>query len=459
MIAPRLSRPLLAAAALAACGLPAGAQITGSLPQGHPMKDGSGGAFGATGSFSGGLGGFGRTGFGRTGFGRTGFGTGLGGFGFNRGIYGGGFFPGVYGVGYPVGVGGYYLNGLGPYGYGVGFTPTPYGAAVAQYGPFVGVSPGLGGATFGPPGTGVGTLGPVLNPGYGPGFGYGTPGYGYGGYGYGSVTPGVGPVAPAVAGVGVNPAFGNPVIGEALREEADRWRAPIDLGDAGPLPAAPRPAGERELADALKEERAGDLAFGELDFRKALAHYRRAAEAAPTRGEPLYRAAFARIALGQFAAAGEDLRRALNLNPSLPVSGPTLAELFGPRHTIARTAALGGVAELARGDVRDADRLFLLGATMHANGDDRAREIFEAAWRLTGGRPHLRPYLDPVTVEFGPARDAVIEEAPADPADPAPLSAPAPQLGGPEPDGIEPALGVDLPPDVVNDAAADRPLR
>ncbi|MEM9704154.1 MAG: hypothetical protein AAF907_17070, partial [Planctomycetota bacterium] len=201
----------------------------------------------------------------------------------------------------------------------------------------------------------------------------------------------VGPLGPVEPGP-------NAVLNDALREEADRWRAPINLGDAGPLPAADRAPDERELAAALGDERAGDLAFAELNYRRALSHYRRAIAAAPTRGDAFYRSAFARLALGQFAAASEDLRRAVELNPTLPQAGPSLRELFGPEHSIARTAALGGIADHAREDVRDADRLFLLGATMHANGDDRSREIFEAAWRLTGGRPHLRPYLDPVRI-------------------------------------------------------------
>ena len=442
MTTPALLRSLLGATVLAAVAAPAGAQITGSLPSGHPMKDGGvgGGAFGSTGSF-------GRSGFGG-GVGLRGFGAGGG---FNRGVFGGGVFNsgvynrGFYGGGfyggYPFGAPGF---GYGGYGYG-GYGPGYYG---------YGITPPV----FAP-GVAVGTgLGPVLLPGYGNFTATVDPNSIYGGNpnafnsrgraleraaGYGPIAPGPVPAA----GFGVNP-----VLDGALREEADRWRAPIDLGDAGPPPAAPRPADERELADALRDERSGDEAFRELNFRRALSFYQRAAAAAPTRGEPLYSAAFARIALGQFAAAGEDLRRAVALNPSLPVSGPTLRELFGPNHSIARTAALGGVAEYARADVRDVDRLFLLGATMHASGDDRAREIFEAAWRLTGGRPHLRPYLDPARVEFAAGSlDAATGDAPA-----APLAAPSPQpefpeAGSPEPPAFDPG---DLDPSLEFDPAA-----
>ena len=452
-----LFRPLSAAALAAGLSLsaaPAPAQITGSLPAGHPMKDGSTGRFGATfnngGAFGGGT--FGRSNFG---------GANFGGLGVGRGFVGGGFVGGVGGFGFP-GVG---YGGFGFPGYGYGFNPyltnfslTPYGAAVNQYGPFVGVSPGVGGATFGPPGTGAATLGPGLGfGGYGPGYG----GYGYGGYGAGGYpTVPVG-IDPSAAGTRLPAAVNaNPVLGAEFREQAERWRAPLNMGDAGPLPPEARPADERELADAIREERSGDEAFSQANFRKALAHYRRAVDAAPTRGESLYRSALARIALGQWAAAGDDLRRALTLNPSLPTTGPTLRELLGGRHAIARASVLGGVAELARGDVRDADRLFLLGATMHADGDDRAREIFEAAWRLTGGRPYLRPYLDPVAVEFG--APAAADPASDDLADAAPM----PEAAPPARDDRELSLpDLDPPADlggengIIDADGTDRPIR
>ncbi|NNJ24158.1 hypothetical protein [Alienimonas chondri] len=427
-------RPLLAAAALSAVGFCASAEtaaaqgtgITGSLPDSHPMKDGGTGEgpFGATGSFTrsgGGIGGIGSGGL-RGGFGGRGY---LGGSRFGYGNYYG--FGNYYGYGggaayYPYGIGSYanpvvglnqggaylvpgpvpyYGLGYGGYGYGLGNNYLGYPAYGGRYTNYGGNPNAF-------------TMGPHRNSGAG--------------FNSGFNGAGLDVAGPAVGPLGAGP---NPALDEAFREQADRWRAPIDLGDAGPLPGVPRPADERELAEALRDERAADEAFSRLDYRKALTLYRRAADVAPTRGEPLYKSAFARIALGQFAAAGEELRRAVALNPALPTTGPTLREMFGPDHSIARTAALGGVAEHARADVRDPDRLFLLGAAMHANGDDRAREIFEAAWRLTGGRPHLRPYLDPVKVNFGSPAGS--------PADLAPLAAPAP-AESPASDADEPTV-------------------
>ena len=338
-----------------------------------------------------------RPGFGYGGFGYGGFG---GGFGYGPRYGGFGYYPGGYGGVFPTGFG---LNGLN-----TGYVP---------YGPIVAAAPGAVGVGYGP----------LLPGGYGYGGGYGGYGGGYGGYGYGggSVAVGVG----AAGAAGLNPTgavvggnFGpNPAIADALREDADRWRGPVNLGDADPLPAAERPATERELAESLQAERRGDEAFASLEYHAAARAYREAAEQAPTRGEPLYRLAFARIATGDYPEAGDALRRAVALNPSLPTTGPGLAELWGDGNALARTEAVGRLAEYARADVRDPDRLFLLAAVMHAGGDSRAREIFEAAWRLTGGRPYLRAYLDPVAVRDleRAADEGGADDAPAAPPLPA----------------------------------------
>ena len=351
----------------------------------------------------------------------TRLGGGFGGFG---GGYHGGFGYGPYYGGYG-GFGGYGV-GLTPFGGYGGFRPTygvgpywgPYGAT---YPTQLGAAVGYAGFGYGPVVTAPGAAAVGVGP------------YGYGGAGYGGAT--YGPSYPVGVGVGAGPVVGgvnptgaviggnfgpNPAIAEGLRDEADRWRGPVDLGDAGPLPAAERPPTERELAEALREERRGDEAFAALDYREAIRRYRAAAEAAPTRGETLYRLGFARLAVGDFAEAGDNLRRAVELNPSLPNAGPTLDDLLGGGNRLAKTSLLSAVAELARADVRDPDRLFLLAAAMHASGDSRAREIFEAAWRLTGGRPWLRAYLDPVDVDFTPAaseEDLPVLPEPTDDAD------------------------------------------
>ena len=341
------------------------------------------------------------------GFGRRGFGGFYGSGFFNRGgfIYG----RGVFGPGVVFGSNGF--NSFGPFpAYGFGF---PYGGFGVGYGiPFgygytyTGLDYGNGyGITPGP--HGLPLYGPVVTPATAPVAG--VAGYGLGGANINAL---------AAAGVGLGGAALNPVAPvvdarpvENLQAQAlaDNWRrdplraAPGEnLGDLadGAVRRVPRDPTERELADALREERLGDEAFRNGDGTRALNHYRRAADLAPTRGESLYRRGIAELALGNYAGAGDSLRRAVAANPSLPTTGPTLRDLFGPGSDLPRLSMMSRVAEFTRADVRDPDRLFLLAVTMHANGDDRSREIFEAAWRLTGGRPHLRPFLDPVAVNF-----------------------------------------------------------
>ena len=224
---------------------------------------------------------------------------------------------------------------------------------------------------------------PALGPYYGPYWPAGSTGqYGdpYGPWG----TVGAGPFArPAAVPALVNAV---PVAGAASREEAGRWRTPALPNDA-PADAA------NALPIAARETAAGDAAFADLRLPVALAHYDRAAAAEPDRGGHLYRAALARTASGEWADAAADLRRALELDPTLPATGPTLLDLFGDGRAAALPAAVGRAAEHARADPRDPDRLFLLAATLRAAGDDRAGDLAAAAWRLTGGAPHLRPYL------------------------------------------------------------------
>ena len=228
---------------------------------------------------------------------------------------------------------------------------------------------------------------PALGPYYGPNLPVGVTGQYGDPYGpWGAVPVGVSRSAfgppPAV------PALVNaePVAGADLIAAAAGWRA-------GPAGGGPPPVAAAAAPDADGTRDAGDAAFAREDLLAAVTHYDRAVAADPGRGDVLYRAALARLALGRWSAAGTDLRRALALDPALPATGPTLGKLFGPGAEAAVTGAVAAAADHARADPRDPDRLFLLAAAMRAAGDGRAADIAAAAARLSGGAAHLRPYL------------------------------------------------------------------
>ena len=346
--------------------------------------------------------------------------------------------------GYSGGGAGY--GGTG-YGAGYGYTPsyggfgrTPSYAGFGSFNRLRGVRPG---ATFNF---------------YTPGFGYGFGGYGYGlpYYGYGvppvvvTVPPVVNYVTPEVyqplgpggfnAG-GFNPGPVDPLLAEEAREADRRWNGAVDAGDPPP-PERVLPSSPQAVAEALEAERKGDEWFRRNEYGKAYGEYRRAVAVAPDRGPARFRKGFALAVLTEFDRARFEFRRALELDPSLPTTGPTLEELFGDGNAIARTAFIGKVARYAREDVRDPDRLFLLGVVMHAAGDPRAGEVFEAAWRLGDDAAGVSAYLNPVEVLDGVP---VGEEPEGEPLDLQLPPLPAPD-GGEEGDDGEPGAPADPPP-------------
>ena len=361
--------------------------------------------------------------------------------------YGGG-----YGTGYGRGFGGSY----GPSYGGFGRTPSygGFGDANLHRGRFPSGSfntfvPSYGGFGFG--GLGYGGLG----------YGYGYSAFGYGGLGYGyglpyygggvpplvvSIPPTVNYVTPEVyqplgpdygPGYGpagpVDPLLADPLLADTAREADRRWNGPVDAGDPPP-PELVQPSSPQAVAEALEAERRGDEWFRRVEYGKAYGEYRRAVAVAPDRGPSRFRKGYALAALNEYERAVFEFRRGLELDPSLPTTGPTLVEMFGEGNDIARTAFIGRIARYAREDVRDPTRLFLLGVVMHAAGDPRAAEVFEAAWRLGGDSAGVAAYLNPVEV-----RDGV-------PVEPEPV----------EPEPIEPAPGdVDIPPLPAPDAGGD----
>ncbi|HEX6984966.1 MAG TPA: tetratricopeptide repeat protein, partial [Planctomycetaceae bacterium] len=270
---------------------------------------------------------------------------------------------GVGGTGSPYGYS--YAPFLYPYGYGYGFGyEGVYGPGLSYYrgpAPFSGINPPI-----------------YVFPPVGYGFGYG--GYGFGGYGYGSAWYPVGP---------------DPLNNRLLQEQYDSdWaRLSAELADRAlknvddPRPgttAVPVPSTPEAKLKSLRYQAQGDEAFANQDYAKALDRYKAAASAAKDDGRAYFKAGYAFVALGRFASAIEYFKRGLAVEPALAAIGPTPDELYGD-HQLAWTAHLGRVTRWVREDIRDAQRVFLLGLLLHFDGDTRAREFLEKAWQLSGG--------------------------------------------------------------------------
>lgn len=309
-----------------------------------------------------------------------------------------------FGGGYP----GYVLPGYG------GYAPYPYGG----YGivsPFSYLGGGFIGSSYGvyagP------TIGIYSGPVYGP-----APLFGYGpAYAPGYVPSSVIGGSPATIPGGV---FNNSVTDRTRQENRRRWLGGIDR-DPVPKSAArlPKPSGTAAKLKSLRVEVQGNAAFRRQDYPHAIKRYRQAISAAEDRAEPYFRLGLVFAATGNYLSAVKQIRRGLEIDPTWPQTGLSLEESFGASNRLARLSTIRGVADWVREDIRDPDRLFLLGVLLHFNDDDaQAKPFFETALRLAAEGEHIKLFLRPPAKspkdKNSPAR--VIPPAPADPRPPVP---------------------------------------
>lgn len=239
------------------------------------------------------------------------------------------------------------------------------------------------------------------------GFGYGPFDYGpgpglYGGYYFGPEgflpPPAYGPPPPFPMPdpwLEPNP-FAVPI--DPLLPGDPGWNHPWAVEPAAE--PAPQPVAESTPAARLKSIRAqarGDLWFRRQQYHHARDRYKTAVQDAGDRPEARVRLALTHAALGSYGSAVRELKIALQLNPALPSVGESLDDLFGPDNQMAKLSLISRVSAWVRQDLRDPDRLFLLGALLYFNGDaEKAMPLLEAARRFGGPAEHVQAFLDPV---------------------------------------------------------------
>ncbi|MCY2962332.1 MAG: hypothetical protein NT069_01555 [Planctomycetota bacterium] len=172
---------------------------------------------------------------------------------------------------------------------------------------------------------------------------------------------------------------------------------------------------------SLRLQAQGDDLLRRAEYLPAVGKYRQAAQAAPDLSEPRLRMGIALAAMGELSQGVVHLKRGLNLDPEWPKHGPGLEELFGPHNEIARVTLLGRASGWVRQDIRDPDRLFLLGVLLYFNEDvEPARKFFETAMELTEGTSPAGRFLEPHQVS-----NAARKRVPS-PAEPTEKSTPSP---------------------------------
>lgn len=298
---------------------------------------------------------------------------------------------------------------------------------------------------------------PYFPPGYWGGYassGY-VPVYGYGGAGYGFFAGTVVPVPVwGYAGPGYYGAFGlygtpgfsvpypdyalarqpwtmTEPLQDAMRENAERWGE--NLPDVPPDPVV-RPVAPSSTAARLKGIEAqtrADAAIRRQEWLQAYRHLKTSIDAAPDRPESHLRLGLVLVAMQQFESGITSLKRAAVLDPSLGTSIPSMVDIFGPDSDAVQNSLAHKVIEYVQRDVRDPDRLFLLGVVLRMQNDPRSREVLETGLRLAGRGQHFAALLKPATIIPTSAPVNVPQPNPAIP----PRTLPAP----PEPSLTDPA--------------------
>lgn len=146
-------------------------------------------------------------------------------------------------------------------------------------------------------------------------------------------------------------------------------------------------------ARSLQLQAEGDRWLREGQNVKAYLRYLEAQREAEDRGEVYFRQAFVLVAMGRYSHAVSKLKRGLQVDPKYPQNGQTLDDVYGVENVEQKVDYLQRVSDWANSDVRDTDRLFLVGALLHFDEDLRAGEFLAAAAKLGGRGPHLQAFL------------------------------------------------------------------
>lgn len=335
--------------------------------------------------------------------------------------------------GYMPGTNGFYkpswgVSSFSRFGHGFGGFSSGY----ARFGfPGFGFS-GYGYSSFG----GFGGLnyyqGPVGGPWIAP-YGYGYTSFGYPNFGptYSYI-----PMAPIVQQahplwIGRDP-FDNAAIQEWMPGNGQPQNNPA----AQPAPPPEevelliKPSNAEAKRKSIRYQAQGDEYFAKQNYLQAFARYKQAVGAAADRPEPRYRMAVALAAMNEFPLAADELKRTVRVDPGLPRHGDRLDDVFGANNNLAKNSMLQKAAAWVREDIRDPNRLFLMGALLHFNEDrDKAQTLFQTADLLAGSPDYVRAFLKPP--EAGPRENI--------PARPQPQALPPAPIPNPPPDAPEPA--------------------
>lgn len=295
-------------------------------------------------------------------------------------------------------------------------------------------------------------------PGYGPGWGvsyYNSP-FGYSSQSYSSISYGVpgfsfGYSAPLVSTNFYSPGWSGPNWGVPLYAPLPIYATPPStplpelpqwmFDDAGidrnggrkaqPLSQTNRgliqPSTPEAQLRSVRLQDVGDRLMARLDYAAAAQSYAKSLQAAPDRAAPYVRLGLAKAARGDFRGAVSYLKQMSEVDPTHPTQVDSLERILGEQNGVAKVQLKQRVADWTKTDVRDPDRIFLLGVLLFLDGDDRFRTLLETAQKIDGDQPYLRAFLDSTPVQASVPVSAITpDEIDAVTAPKAPDEIPAP---------------------------------
>ncbi|MEZ5941246.1 MAG: hypothetical protein R3C18_07635 [Planctomycetaceae bacterium] len=192
---------------------------------------------------------------------------------------------------------------------------------------------------------------------------------------------------------------------------------------------------------SIRHTDAGDKQLAHIHYATAAAIYKQAIAAARDQATPRFRLAIAYAGMSRFREAIQQYKVGLALDPTWPQHSEQLVDLLGDGNTMARNLLIHRVAEWVNEDIRDPERLFLLTAILHQNGDGRSQTILQTALLLGGDQPHLTVFLpqangaptQPVIPAANVTDNVIPQEAAPVPAPSGPPPIPMPPTDPPPP--------------------------
>ncbi len=318
------------------------------------------------------------------------------------------------------------------------------------------------------------------NPGYGYGYGYHNQGYGYGfnqynpysyygplGYSVQTAPPNISILTPGDFLNGVNnlgpssrgsiPNLDAYAAEQARLQQQQAWSQNNPDFDI-PLPTLPSNDHQRQAA--TREIEQGKALLAMQQYQRSLAKFKLAVQNAPDLPEPYFCLALNYISINHPDKAVDMIERGLRQDPTWPfehgVYEGGLARFYGEQNIAVIQELKSRVVEWTHEDVRNPQRLFLLGFVLILEGDyDKSRLLIETAGQLNGMTTSIAALLQgldqaPASVVVSPGVNQ------SSPDNSSPELAPAPQSNSSTPTGTFPEFSTPTtnPPSTTTDSSS-----